>query len=155
MRKVRIWRSDREGEMSQIAAVNALSDAYVTYDDYKRLAGDLVDAQTRIVELKQEIAEDAKATAESQEITGKYMADAESAQREIERLKTALLMLRAWVIGDHYDCLVRLTVMKWIDAGMKDPIPWPGGAFFDHWADEAGYVNQNGFVARAAIRGQG
>ena len=91
MRKVRIWRSDREGEMSQIAAVNALSDAYVTYDDYKRLAGDLVDAQTRIVELKQEIAEDAKATAESQEITGKYMADAESAQRLL--LEVGLLLL--------------------------------------------------------------
>ncbi len=60
MREVRIWRPFRAGEMSQIAAVNALSDAYVTYDDYKRLAGDLDDAQTRIVELKQEIAEDAK-----------------------------------------------------------------------------------------------
>jgi DNA repair exonuclease SbcCD ATPase subunit len=36
---------------------------------------------------QREIAEDAKATAESQEITGKYMDDAESAQREIAELK--------------------------------------------------------------------
>ena len=138
------------------ANLKTVTDREKKLSDERRASADaLDDAQRELARLKQEIAEDAKATAESQEITGKYMADAESAQREVQRLKTALLMLWAWVIGDHYDCLVRLTVMKWIDAGMKDPIPWPGGAFFDHWADEAGYVNQNGFVARAAIRGQG
>ena len=101
MREVRIWRPFRAGEMSQIAAVNALSDAYVTYDDYKRLAGDLDDAQTRIVELKQEIAEDAKATAESQETTGKYMADAEAAQREIELLKKIIGAFSRLRIGKY------------------------------------------------------
>ena len=57
-------------------------------------ANALDDAQREIARLKQEIAEDAKATAESQEITGKYMADAESAQRDIERLKAVIRHLR-------------------------------------------------------------
>ena len=50
-------------------------------------ANALEDAQRKIERLKEEIAEDVKATAESQEITGKYMDDAESAQREIAELK--------------------------------------------------------------------
>ena len=47
---------------------------------------ELLTAREEIARLKQEIAEDAKATAESQEITGKYMADAESAQRLIRQM---------------------------------------------------------------------
>ena len=55
---------------------------------------ELLTAREEIARLKQEIAEDAKATAESQEITGKYMADAESAQRDIKRLKAVIRHLR-------------------------------------------------------------
>ena len=49
-------------------------------------ANALDDAQREIARLKQEIAEDAKATAESQEITGKYMADAERAEALIRQV---------------------------------------------------------------------
>ena len=64
-------------------------------------ANALDDARRGIAWLKREIAEDAKATAESQEITGKYMADAEAAQREIELLKKIIGAFSRLRIGKY------------------------------------------------------
>ena len=75
--------SNEEPRKFQAAYDRVLADLDRVSKERLASANALDDAQREIARLKQEIAEDAKATAESQEITGKYMADAESAQKEI------------------------------------------------------------------------
>ena len=74
------------------ANLKTVTDREKKLSDERRASADaLDDAQRELARLKREIAEDAKATAESQEITGKYMADAEAAQRLL--LEVGLLLL--------------------------------------------------------------
>lgn len=62
------------------------------------------------------------------------------------RMDLALKLLRAWGMGQDYNAGVVMTVRDWIDGGMRGPIPWPGGAFFDGWAARQGLSNVDGFV---------
>ena len=39
-----------------------------------------------------------------------------------------------------------ITVRDWIDSGMTGPVPWPGGAIFEAWAEKQGWSNQGGFI---------
>jgi hypothetical protein len=61
------------------------------------------------------------------------------------RMRFALLILREWSIK-HWSSNITMTVQEWIDAGMSGPIPWPGGAFFEEWAEEQGWTNIDGFI---------
>jgi hypothetical protein len=67
----------------------------------------------------------------------------------------ALKLLRAWNNGAAgYSADVVLTVNRWIDGGMKGPIPWPDSPFFAEWAAAAGFSNVKGhvgFILRATL----
>ncbi len=63
------------------------------------------------------------------------------------RMWLALKLMRAWNSGTAgFDSRVVMTVNQWIDDGMKGPIPWPGGAFFDDWAARNGLSKVDGNV---------
>ncbi len=55
------------------------------------------------------------------------------------RTYIALKILRAWNSGTAgFDGNVVVTINDWIDKGRQGPIPWPGGAFFEDWAEKNG-----------------
>lgn len=63
------------------------------------------------------------------------------------RMFIALRLLRAWNSGtEGFDSTVVITVNKWIDDGMKGPVPWPNSPFFAEWAEANGYSNVRGNV---------
>jgi hypothetical protein len=62
------------------------------------------------------------------------------------RMHIALKMLRAWGMGEDFHGGVVATIRTWIDEGMQGPIPWPGGAIFEAWAEGSGYANVGGSV---------
>lgn len=84
----------------------------------------------------------------------------ESKQNIGLRMHIALRMLRAWNSGTAgFDAHVVSTVHKWIDDGMKGPIPWPKSPFFEEWAAVLGYSNIEGhvgfrFTAKLARQGK-
>ena len=69
-----------------------------------------------------------------------------SPEQDSENKKIALMMLRAFVLGNDYNGEVMITIRHWIDRGMEGPVPWPGGALFDVWAATSGLFNSAGFV---------
>lgn len=63
----------------------------------------------------------------------------------IIRLRLALQVARAWGVnseGFHAD--VAFEIAKWIDGGMKEPLPYFASPFFDSWAKQHGLSNCNG-----------
>jgi hypothetical protein len=64
------------------------------------------------------------------------------------RMYIALKILRAWNSGTAgFSSDVVLTVNRWIDGGMKGPIPWPeGNPAFDEWAAESGLSKVGSWV---------
>jgi hypothetical protein len=63
------------------------------------------------------------------------------------RMRFALLMLREFGgMGNGWHGNVAYTVLEWIDEGMAEPLPWPGGAAFEKWAAERGWSNVDGCV---------
>jgi len=63
------------------------------------------------------------------------------------RMYIALRLLRAWNSGTAgFSADVVMIVNRWIDEGMKGPIPWPDNPFFEEWAEANGFVNIRGHV---------
>lgn len=63
------------------------------------------------------------------------------------RMHIALKVLRAWNSGTAgFSGDVVYTVNKWIDDGMKGPVPWPDSPFFAEWAEKNGLSNVDGYI---------
>lgn len=62
------------------------------------------------------------------------------------RMRFALPMLRSWSGFPDYDPFVVRAVHRWIDGGMKGPVPFPKSTFFKEWAKRQGWANVDGFV---------
>ena len=55
------------------------------------------------------------------------------------RLYVALRILRAWNRGTAgYNANVVIAINRWIDDGMKGPVPWIDDPFFTQWAESNG-----------------
>ncbi len=75
----------------------------------------------------------------------KYQEVAATAGEKIFRLQTALTIIREWSMK-NWDARAVRVIRDWIDSGMSEPLPWPGGAFFEEWAEKQGYSNVDGCV---------
>ena len=71
-------------------------------------------------------------------------------------MRLALLMARAWTMGNGYSGSACVLLKDWIDAANWDsPLPWPEELHLQKWLKDAGYQRTHeghiGIIARADL----
>ena len=82
---------------------------------------------------------------ELRELALKYQQAAAKCGTQAMRMGFALAIIREWSMNNWHAGAI-ITVRDWIDSGMTGPVPWPGGAIFEAWAEKQGWSNQGGFI---------
>jgi hypothetical protein len=92
------------------------------------------------------MAETFNSVMELEALAIKHLEAAAASGQAAMRMRFALLILREWALGKCYHAGAMIAIRDWIDGGMDGPVPWPGGAFFEEWAEKQGFSNVDGFV---------